>query len=147
MEYIKDGQRRVAHVEREVIVSAGAINSPQILMLSGIGEPQALAAHGIEVKAALPGVGQNLQDHPAALLIYGRGDKSPLVRNMRADRLALGIAEAFVLGSGFMTDLPGGITGFVKTDQSKSMPDIQLLFIAGSLTAAPYLAAVPQGVR
>ena len=139
VEYIKDGQRRVAHVEREVIVSAGAINSPQILMLSGIGEPQALAAHGIEMKAALPGVGQNLQDHPAALLIYGRGDKSPLVRNMRADRLALGIAEAFVLGSGFMTDLPGGITGFVKTDQSKSMPDIQLLFIAGSLTAAPYL--------
>jgi 4-pyridoxate dehydrogenase len=139
VEYIKDGQRRVVHVEREVIVSAGAINSPQILMLSGIGEPQALSAHGIEVKAALPGVGQNLQDHPAALLIYGRGDKSPLVRNMRADRLALGIAEAFVLGSGFMTDLPGGITGFVKTDQSKAMPDIQLLFIAGSLTAAPYL--------
>ena len=139
VEYIKDGQRGVVHAEREVIVSAGAINTPQILMLSGIGEPQALAAHGIEVKAALPGVGQNLQDHPAALLIYGRGDKSPLVRNMRADRLVLGIAEAFALGSGFMTDLPGGITGFVKTDPSKSMPNIQLLFIAGSLAAAPYL--------
>ena len=119
VEYIKDGQRRVAHAEREVIVSAGAINSPQILMLSGIGEPQALAAHGIEVKAALPGVGQNLQDHPAALLIYGRADKSPLVGNMRADRLALGVAEAFALGRGFMTDLPGGITGFVKTDSSE----------------------------
>ena len=61
VEYIKDGQRRVAHVEREVIVSAGAINSPQILMLSGIGEPQALAAHGIEMKAALPGVGQKFR--------------------------------------------------------------------------------------
>ena len=139
VEYIKGAQRRVAHAEREVIVSAGAINSPQILMLSGIGEPQALAAHGIEIKAALPGVGQNLQDHPAALLIYGRGDQSPLVRNMRADRLALGVAEAVALGRGFMTDLPGGITGFVKTDPSKSMPDIQLLFIAGSLAAAPYL--------
>jgi 4-pyridoxate dehydrogenase len=122
-----------------VIVAAGAINSPQILMLSGIGEPQALAAHGIKVKAALPGVGQNFQDHAAALLIYGRADQSPLVRNMRADRLALGVAEAFALGTGFMTDLPGGITGFVKTDPSKSMPDIQLLFIAGSLAAAPYL--------
>ena len=55
VEYIKDGQRHVAHVEREVIVSAGAINSPQILMLSGIGEPQALAAHGIEVKARAAG--------------------------------------------------------------------------------------------
>jgi 4-pyridoxate dehydrogenase len=139
VEYVKDGRRRVAHAEREVIVSAGAINSPQILMLSGIGEPQVLAAHGIKAKAALPGVGQNLQDHPAALLIYGRADQSPLVRNMRADRLALGVAEAFALGRGFMTDLPGGITGFIRTDPSKSMPDIQLLFIAGSLAAAPYL--------
>ena len=139
VEYIEDSQRRLARAEREVIVSAGAINSPQILMLSGIGDPQALAAHGITVKAALPGVGRNLQDHAAALLIYSRADQSPPVRNMRADRLALGIAEAFALGSGFMTDLPGGITGFVKTDASKPMPDIQLLFIAGSLAAAPYL--------
>jgi 4-pyridoxate dehydrogenase len=139
VEYIEDSQRRLARAELEVIVSAGAINSPQILMLSGIGDPQALAAHGITVKAALPGVGRNLQDHAAALLIYSRADQSPLVRNMRADRLALGIAEAFALGSGFMTDLPGGITGFVKTDASKPMPDIQLLFIAGSLAAAPYL--------
>ena len=139
VEYLQDGQRRFARAEREVIVSAGTINSPQILMLSGIGEPQALAAHGVKVRVPLPGVGQNLQDHPAALLIYGRGDKSPLVSNMRLDRLALGIAEAFAVGRGFMTDLPGGITGFVKTDPAKPTPDIQLLFIAGSLAAAPYL--------
>ncbi len=139
VEYVKDGSRHVARAEREVIISAGSINSPQILMLSGVGEPQALTSHGIEVKAPLPGVGQNFQDHTAALLIYGRSDESPLVRNMRADRVAIGIAEAFALGRGFMTDLPGGITGFVKTDPAKPMPDIQLLFIAGSLTAAPYL--------
>ena len=139
VEYVKAGQRLIARAEREVIVSAGTINSPQVLMLSGIGEPRALAEQGIKVKAPLPGVGQNLQDHTAALLIYGRSDKSPLVCNLRADRLALGIAQAFALGRGFMTDLPGGITGFVKTDSSKPMPDIQLLFIAGSLAAAPYL--------
>jgi len=139
VEFVTDGVRRVARAKREVIVSAGAINSPQILMLSGIGEPQALAVQGIKVKAALPGVGQNLQDHAAALLVYGRADQSPLVRNMRADRLALGVAEAFALGTGFMTDLPGGVTGFVKSDASNPMPDIQLLFIAGSLAAAPYL--------
>jgi choline dehydrogenase/4-pyridoxate dehydrogenase len=139
VEYVKDGSRHVARAEREVIISAGSINSPQILMLSGVGEPQALTSHGIEVKAPLPGVGQNFQDHTAALLIYGRSDESPLVRNMRADRVVTGIAEAFALGRGFMTDLPGGITGFVKTDPAKPMPDIQLLFIAGSLTAAPYL--------
>ena len=137
--YLKNGERRIARAEREVILSAGTINSPQILMLSGIGEPEALAAHGIKVTVPLPGVGENLQDHPAALLIYGRGDRSPLVSNMRLDRLALGAVEAFTLGSGFMTDLPGGITGFVKTGSGKLMPDIQLLFIAGSLAAAPYL--------
>jgi 4-pyridoxate dehydrogenase len=138
VEYLEVGQRRATYAEREVIVSAGSISSPQILMLSGIGDPKALAAHGIKVKVPLPGVGQNLQDHTAALLIYGRGDKSPLVSNMRMDRLAVGIAQAFTFGRGFMTDLPGGITGFVKTDPAKPMPDIQLLFIAGSLAAAPY---------
>jgi choline dehydrogenase/4-pyridoxate dehydrogenase len=58
---------------------------------------------------------------------------------MRADRLAVGLAQAVALGRGFMTELPGGITGFVKTEPSKPMPDVQLLFIAGSLAAAPYL--------
>jgi choline dehydrogenase-like flavoprotein len=130
----------VAHAEREVILSAGAINSPQLLMLSGIGEPQALAAQGIEVKVPLPGVGENLQDHTAALLIYARADKSPLLHNMRADRLTVGLAQALAFGRGFMTELPGGVTAFVRTDPSKSMPDVQLLFIAGSLAATPYLS-------
>jgi 4-pyridoxate dehydrogenase len=137
--YLQDGQRYVARASRDVIVSAGAINSPQLLQLSGIGDPATLRALGIDVKAALPGVGRNLQDHAAALLIYGRGDTSPLLRNMRLDRLALGLMQGFAFGTGFMTDLPGGITGFVKTDAAKPMPDIQLLFIAGSLAAAPYL--------
>jgi 4-pyridoxate dehydrogenase len=139
VEYWHDGHKLFAHADREVILAAGAINSPQLLMLSGVGEPRALAAHGIDVKMSLPGVGQNLQDHTAALLIYARADTSPLLRNMRADRLVWGAAQALMLGNGFMTDLPGGITAFVKTDPAKAMPDIQLLFIAGSLAAAPYL--------
>jgi 4-pyridoxate dehydrogenase len=139
VEYVQDGQHHVARASREVILSGGAINSPQLLQLSGIGDPATLRALGIGVKAALPGVGRNLQDHAAALLIYGRGDASPLLRNMRLDRLTLGLMQGFAFGTGFMTDLPGGITGFVKTDDAKAMPDIQLLFIAGSLAAAPYL--------
>jgi 4-pyridoxate dehydrogenase len=61
------------------------------------------------------------------------------LQNMRVDRLALGLIDAFAFGRGFMTDLPGGITGFVRSDAAQAMPDIQLLFIAGSLSAAPYL--------
>lgn len=139
VEYI-DGNRTMAtRAEREVIVSAGTINSPQILMLSGIGPQAELAAHGIKIRSALSGVGQNLQDHAAALLIYGRREQSPLLRAMRADRLAIDFVRGLALGQGFMTELPGGITGFVKTSAAKPMPDIQLLFIAGSLAAGPYL--------
>ncbi|KAB2878051.1 MAG: dehydrogenase, partial [Pseudorhodoplanes sp.] len=139
IEFLKDGKREIAHADREIILSGGSINSPQLLMLSGIGEPAALKALDIPVVSALPGVGQNLQDHAAALLIYGRRDDSPLLKNMRLDRLALGLAEGFVRGTGFATDLPGGITAFVKSDPGLPIPDIQLLFISGSLAAAPYL--------
>ena len=139
IEYVKDGERHFVAAERDVILCGGTINTPQILMLSGIGPPDELRSLGIEVKAALPGVGKNLQDHAAALLIYGRRDESPLLRNMRVDRLARGMVEGFVLGTGFTTDLPGGITAFVKSNSAEAIPDIQLLFISGSLAAAPYL--------
>jgi choline dehydrogenase/4-pyridoxate dehydrogenase len=144
VEYLKDGQKQVAHAEREVILSGGSINSPQVLMLSGIGDADALRAHGIAVKADLPGVGKNLQDHCAALLVFGRKGESPLLRHMRLDRLALTLADGFLLGKGFATDLPGGITAFVKSNPAEPIPDIQLLFISGSLLAAPYLKPFKQ---
>jgi choline dehydrogenase/4-pyridoxate dehydrogenase len=139
VDYVKDGEHYMVEASREVILCGGTINSPQLLMLSGIGDGDALNALGIPVKTSLPGVGRNLQDHAAALLIYGRRDESPLKRNMRLDRLALGLAQGFVLGTGFATDLPGGLTAFVKSDPAEPIPDIQLLFISGSLMAAPYL--------
>ena len=61
--YIKDGRRRTIRAAREVILSAGAFNSPQLLLRSGVGNADELRAHGIDVIADLPGVGQNLQDH------------------------------------------------------------------------------------
>ena len=65
VEFVRDGsgERERAHVAREVVVCAGAIESPRLLMLSGIGRAEHLRAHGIDVVADLPGVGQNLQDH------------------------------------------------------------------------------------
>jgi len=144
IEYIHKGERRFVAAEREVILSGGAINSPQVLMLSGIGDPDELSKHNIAVKVALPGVGKNLQDHLAALLIYGRRDESPLLRHMRADRLTLTLAQGLLAGKGFATELPGGITGFIKTSPDEPIPDIQLLFIAGSLAAKPYLPPFSQ---
>jgi choline dehydrogenase/4-pyridoxate dehydrogenase len=139
VEYDHKTTRCRAAAEREVILCGGAINSPQLLMLSGIGDPAELSQHAIALKAALPGVGKNLQDHVAALLMYGRRDASPLLQAMRADRLVVMLAQGLIRGTGFATELPGGITGFVRSGPEQPIPDIQLLFIAGSLAAKPYM--------
>ena len=69
------GERKAAHAGREVILSAGAFNSPQVLELSGIGQPERLAALGIETAHALPGVGENLRDHYAPRTRWSVGAK------------------------------------------------------------------------
>jgi choline dehydrogenase len=69
VEIYQHGGKRIIRAEREVIVSAGAYNSPQILMLSGIGKPADLKAVGIEAYVDLP-VGDDLQDHPGLVLSY-----------------------------------------------------------------------------
>src|SRR5262245_49737592 len=107
VEYIRNGERCTARARREVILAGGAINSPQLLMLSGIGPASELARHGISVRVALAGVGQNLQDHAAALLLHARSSPGPVHRNMRLDRLAVELARGYLFGTGFTTDLPG----------------------------------------
>jgi 4-pyridoxate dehydrogenase len=139
VEYVRDRQIHVVHAGREVLLCGGTINSPQLLMLSGIGPSEHLAAHGIPVKLALTGVGRNLQDHVAALFIYARNGGGTVQRNLRLDRLTVEMARGYLLGTGFTTDLPGGITAFLRTDRAGPLPDTQLLFIAGPLGAAPYL--------
>ena len=141
VEYAQNGERKLARAEREVILAGGAVNSPQTLMLSGVGDPDELRQHGIETKVALRGVGRNLQDHPAALITYARTEPGPLRRNMRLDRLAINLGQGLALGKGFTTSLPGGITAFLRSDAGENLPDVQLLFIAGPLfDAKPYLA-------
>ncbi len=145
VEYLQNGERKVARAEREVILAGGAVNSPQTLMLSGVGDPDELRRHGIDAKVPLRGVGKNLQDHPAALITYARSEPGPLRRNMRLDRLALSMAQGLAFGTGFATSLPGGITAFLRSDAGENLPDVQLLFIAGPLfDARPYLAPFRQ---
>jgi choline dehydrogenase/4-pyridoxate dehydrogenase len=97
------------------------------------------------VRVPLSGVGKNLQDHVAALVTYARRQGGPFQQNMRLDRLALSIAQGFVFGTGFATNLPGGPTAFLKSDSSQTIPDIQLLFIAAPLfEARPYLPPFSQ---
>jgi choline dehydrogenase len=70
-EYVVDGELRTIHAEQEVVLSAGAIGSPHILMLSGLGPADHLQQAGVTVRADLPGVGANLHDHPLSWVSYG----------------------------------------------------------------------------
>ena len=145
VEYTRHGEKTVVRAEREVILAGGSINSPQLLMLSGIGDPDELGAQQIPVRVPLSGVGKNLQDHVAALVTYARREGGPFLHNMRLDRLAVSIAQGFVFGTGFASNLPGGPTAFLKSDASQPIPDIQLLFIAAPLfEARPYLPPFSQ---
>jgi choline dehydrogenase/4-pyridoxate dehydrogenase len=140
IEYASRGRRAVARAEREVILAGGVINSPQLLMLSGIGDPAALAAHHIPVRVALAGVGKNLQDHISVGPSWLRNGRGPFHAEMRLDRILRSLARAHSLGQGIASDLPGGIMAFLKSRDAGELPDIQLLFNAAPMTAHAYLA-------
>ncbi len=128
VEYRRNGQMIEARAEREVVLSAGAFNSPQILMLSGIGPGDHLRNAGIDPSVDLPGVGGNLQDHLSAPLDYERLDNGPFRDDMRFDRMAVNLPRAYLFGTGPASWLPNGLHGFMKTRPELAEPDIQFLF-------------------
>jgi choline dehydrogenase/4-pyridoxate dehydrogenase len=88
----------------------------------------------------LPGVGRNLQDHISAPIAWARKHPGPLHVKMRADRIAVDLAKTYLFGSGLSADLPGGVMAFLKSPLAQDLPDLQLLFAAAPMTAAPYFA-------
>ena len=139
VEYRQNGATRTARARREVILSGGVINTPQLLMLSGVGDPDELQRHGISVKAPVIGVGRNLQDHVSAILMYHRKEPGPFLSMMRVDRIARELGRAYVFGTGFAADVPGGGVAFLKSRADLDLPDIQMLLTAAPLGAWPYL--------
>jgi 4-pyridoxate dehydrogenase len=139
VEYEVGGELVRAIAVCEVLLAGGVINSPQLLMLSGIGEPDQLCKHGIDCRVALKGVGKNLQDHISASVHFTRKEPGPFHRKMRIDRIGMELAKCYLFGKGIATDLPGGEMAFLKTSSSEPLPDIQMLFNAAPMTAGPYL--------
>ncbi len=138
--YRRHGKTLTATADGEVILAGGAINSPQLLMLSGIGDPDHLRGHGIDVVVPNKAVGQNLMDHTSAALSFRRKSGGPFQNNMRLDRVGLALGRAWLGRGGFAADLPFGITAFLKTAPEEPVPDVQLLFWMGATTtASPYL--------
>ena len=127
VEYEKAGQILRARAEREVILSGGAFNSPQLLLLSGIGPADHLREVGIAPLVDLP-VGKNLQDHLAVLVSFSRVDGSEFRSNMRFDRMAINMLRAYFHGTGPATVVPGGLHAFIKTRPDIAVPDIEFMF-------------------
>lgn len=130
VEFLQGGRRSIIRARREVVLAAGALQSPQLLMLSGIGHERELARLGIQTVHHLPGVGKNLQDHPDFILGYHTRSVDAMgislrggVRMMR-ELLRFRTARRGALTSNFAE---GG--GFLKTRPELDMPDIQLHFV------------------
>jgi 4-pyridoxate dehydrogenase len=139
VEYVKDGSIQTVFADRAVILAGGVINTPQLLMLSGIGDPAMLREHDIATRIELRGVGQNLQDHLSVNINYARREPGPLHHAMRIDRLGVALGDAYLRGQGIASDLPGGAMAFLRTDPGAKIPDTQMIFSASTLNARPYL--------
>ena len=131
VEYKQNGQLKQIHARREVLLSAGAMQSPQILMLSGIGDQHELMEHGIEVKKHLPGVGKNFHDHPDFIFGYkvreiqgtfglsipGSIDLIKQIGRYRKER------------RGLLTTNFAECGGFIKSSAEQKVPNLQLHFV------------------
>ncbi|MBV9091213.1 MAG: GMC family oxidoreductase N-terminal domain-containing protein [Mycobacteriaceae bacterium] len=123
VEFDQDGTRRVVRARREIVVCAGAVNSPQLLMLSGIGDRDQLAEHGIGVVHHSPEVGQNLIDHLA----------TPVGFDVKHDSLfaaekPLQLVNYLVRRRGMLTSNVGEAYGFVRSRPDLELPDLELIF-------------------
>lgn len=126
IEYTQNGETKTARARAEVILAGGAINSPQLLELSGIGHPDLLKDQGIDVVSALPGVGENLQDHFVIGNRYRMKPGSPSV-NQQSRGLAM-IGEVFkylIQRKGLLTLSAAHVAAFIKTRPELATPDVQ----------------------
>lgn len=135
VEFVRDRKMHYVRAKKEVILSGGSINSPQLLMLSGIGPKAELAKHRIPLIRDAPGVGKNLQDHVALAGLTFMVDQEVSIVESRFHTMAT-VMEYAVLGQGPLT-IMGGVEGlaFVNTkyaNVSNDFPDIEFHFVSGS---------------
>jgi choline dehydrogenase len=126
VEYIKAGERKIVRAEREVILCGGAVNSPQLLQLSGVGPGALLAEHGIPVVKDLPGVGENLQDHYLVPLTWRLKAGVISVNELTKGARFIGETLKYVFQrKGLLTLSAAHIAAFCKSRPDLSAPDIQ----------------------
>ena len=142
--YIHQGHTTQARAAREVILSGGAINSPHVLLLSGVGPADELRPFGIDVVQDLPGVGKNLQDHLGAFMRWGIHEPVSLY-GATPEQLAAMQQEYAEHRTGFLTTNVAEAGAFMRTDPGQAIPNIQCFFLPYLLTEAPLDSFQPYG--
>jgi choline dehydrogenase len=127
VEVLRDGRIERIHANREVVLCAGTYASPQLLMLSGVGPADQLRAFGIDVVHDLPGVGENLQEHPNLLNIYRANGKLGLTRHLRLDRATWATMRWALFGTGPFAMAGTSANIFLRTRPGEGRPDVQII--------------------
>lgn len=135
VEYSRNGQKCQVYAT-EVVLAAGAVQSPQILELSGIGDPEVLKSAGLPVNHVLPGVGANYADHFCTRMNWRVTRPITLNEQSRGIALAKAVAQYFTTRKGILTLATGLAHGFVKTRPGLSSPDVQYFFMHASYANA-----------
>jgi choline dehydrogenase len=145
--YTVHGRPKQARANREVIVSCGAVQSPQLLELSGIGQPELLKGHGIEVRHELKGVGENYGDHFAPRMNWRVKNKFTLNEQSRGLSLVKEVVKYYTTRRGILTWTAGVVYGFVRTRPGLEGPDMQFHMAHASYdTAATRLLEAEPGM-
>ena len=142
VEYARNGAMHTAEAAREIILSGGTYNSPQLLLLSGIGPADELRAQGIAPVLDRPDVGRNLQEHANAVITYTLSKPLSITGELRWDRLTLDVLRWTFTGTGVVACMPTECVSFLRTRRESERPDIELLLSPVSPDAAPWFPGI-----
>ncbi|MCH9670670.1 MAG: GMC family oxidoreductase N-terminal domain-containing protein [Gammaproteobacteria bacterium] len=136
--YRQGDKQRTATARREVLLSGGTVNSPQLLQLSGVGPGAHLRAHGIDVVHDVAGVGENLQDHYMTRLSYRVKNAGSLNERSHGLRLVAEVAKYALFRRGLLAYGAGHVRLSVKSHPEQSIPDLQMGFTPGSYAGGQF---------
>jgi choline dehydrogenase len=127
VEYLERGAAQRASAVREVIISGGTFNSPQLLMLSGVGPAAELERHGIKPLADLPGVGGNLSEHMRVPIEFAARGPVTFLNELRADRVVRSVLRWIFFGTGAFATQINSCNVVIRTQSQLDRPDVQLM--------------------
>jgi choline dehydrogenase len=142
VEYLQHGQPHVVRAHREVILSAGAIHSPHLLLLSGIGPADELKAHGVKPVHDAPSVGRNLNDQPGGSIEFTVRRPLSFTRALRADRFAFSMIRWGLGLGGIGAGPPMVAMGSLRTPLAGTSPDLRFVLAAGTMASKVWYPAI-----